>query len=219
MNSSIATSALLLILTAASTFAQDVVTPPSNLPTTMEERGTPIEATSPSIRLPSSQLVQIETDVPLAQVSKIAQQPFSEARGKTRSAKEAEIYRALSPSVVEILTQEGLGSGSLIDNSGEIITNYHVVRGYSDVVVVFKPAIEGKEPTHDDIKLGHVVKFDEVADLALVKAVDVPKGRTPIRFRGRERPSDWKGCARHRPSKGSNMDIHYWDNQPIQDWI
>ena len=88
----------------------------------------------------------------------------------------------LSPSVVEILTQDGLGSGSLIGTSGEIITNYHVVRGYSDVGVIFKPTIEGKEPTHDDIKLGHVVKFDEVADLALVKAVDVTKGRNPIRL-------------------------------------
>jgi hypothetical protein len=69
-----------------------------------------------------------------------------------------------------------------ISTAGEIITNYHVVGGYSDVAVVFKPTIEGKEPTHDDIKLGHVVKFDQAADLALVKAVDVPKGRNPIRL-------------------------------------
>ena len=130
----------------------------------------------------TDQLQQIESDVSTAQLSKIARQPFSEAAASTRSGKDAEIYRALSPSVVEILTQDSLGSGSLIGASGEIITNYHVVRGYSDVAVVFKPAIEGKEPTHDDIKLGHVVKFDEVADLALVKAVDVPKGRNPIRL-------------------------------------
>ena len=182
MNFSIVTSALLLIFTAASTFAQDAVTPPSNLATTMEERGAPIGATSPSITVPISQLRQIETDIPLAQVSKIAQLPFFEVGGKTRSAKDAEIYRVVSPSVVEILTQDGLGSGSLISTAGEIITNYHVVVGYSDVAIVFKPTIEGKEPTHDDIKLGHVVKFDQVADLALVKAVDVPKGRNPIRL-------------------------------------
>ena len=147
----------------------------------MEERGTPIGAASQGTRLPSSPL-QIETDVPTAQLSKIAQQPFSEVKATTRSAKDAEIYRALSPSVVEILTQDATGSGSLIGTAGEIITNYHVVQGYSDVAIVFKPAIEGKEPTHDDIKLGHVVKVDEVADLALVKAVDVPKGRNPIRL-------------------------------------
>src|ERR1700693_3525828 len=111
MNFSIATSALLLILAAASTLAQDVVTPPSNLPTTMEERGASIGATSPSATLPSSQLQQIETDVPTAQLSRIAQQPVSEVGGKTRSAKDAEIYRVLSPSVVEILTQDGFGSG------------------------------------------------------------------------------------------------------------
>jgi S1-C subfamily serine protease len=174
--------AFLLTFTVGSAFADDVVTPPSNLPTTMEERGAPIDAPSPSATLPSTPLEQIETDVPLAQLSKIGQQPFSEVKGTTRSAKDAEIYRALSPSVVEILTQDGLGSGSLIGTAGEIITNYHVVRGYSEVAVVFKPAMEGKEPTHDDIKLGHVVKFDQVADLALVKAVDVPKGRNPIRL-------------------------------------
>ena len=100
----------------------------------------------------------------------------------TRSAKDAEIYRTLSPSVVEVRTKDGLGSGSLVSTSGEIITNWHVVNGSTLVAVVFKPAIEGAKPGPNDMKLGRVVKYDQVADLALVKAQEVPNGRTPIRL-------------------------------------
>ncbi len=185
MNLRYTTSIPVLIFTGTFAFAGNIEAPPSNLPTTMEERGAPIVgATRPNAlaNFQPSLLQQIESDVPTAQLSKIARQLFSEEGATTRSAKDAEIYRALAPSVVEILTQDGLGSGSLIGTAGEIITNYHVVQGYSDVGVIFKPTGEGKEPTHDDVKLGHVVKFDEVADLALVKAVEVPKGRNPIRL-------------------------------------
>jgi len=37
-------------------------------------------------------------------------------------------------------------------------------------------------PTRDDIKLGRVVKYDEIADLALVRAREVPNGRIPLRL-------------------------------------
>jgi S1-C subfamily serine protease len=100
----------------------------------------------------------------------------------TRSAKDAEIYRTISPSVVLIATKEGLGSGSLVSLSGDIITNWHVVSGYDLVGVVFKPAIEGTKPRNEDMKLGHVVKYDPVPDLALIKAEEVPAGRIPIRI-------------------------------------
>jgi S1-C subfamily serine protease len=115
-------------------------------------------------------------------LSKIAQLPISEKAGTTRSAKDAQIYRAISPSVVLIVNKEGLGSGSLLSISGDVITNYHVVKGYSSVAVIFKPTIEGKEPTRDEIKLGQVIKYDEVADLALVKVSESPVGRSPIRL-------------------------------------
>jgi Trypsin-like peptidase domain len=106
----------------------------------------------------------------------------SEAIRITRGAKGQEIYRTASPSVVLVATKEGFGSGSLIDTAGGILTNWHVVRGYEYVGVVFKPTVEGKKPTRDEIKRGRVVKFDEVADLALVKASEVPAGRNPVRI-------------------------------------
>ena len=37
------------------------------------------------------------------------------------------VYRAVSPSVVQISTSEGLGSGIIFDKSGSIVTNDHVV--------------------------------------------------------------------------------------------
>jgi len=81
-----------------------------------------------------------------------------------------------------VLNKEGLGTGSLLSATGDILTNWHVVKGYSYVAIVFKPSIEGKEPTRDETKLGRVVRYDEIADLALVKASDVPLGRIPIRL-------------------------------------
>jgi putative serine protease PepD len=37
------------------------------------------------------------------------------------------VYRKVSPSVVQIQTSEGLGSGIVFDSKGDIVTNYHVV--------------------------------------------------------------------------------------------
>jgi len=50
------------------------------------------------------------------------------------------------------------------------------VSGYAEVGVVFKPSVEGQAPTKDDILTGFVVKYDEVADLALVKVAKAPVG-------------------------------------------
>src|SRR5262249_29958799 len=86
------------------------------------------------------------------------------------------------PSVVLIVTDDGFGSGSIIGTTGEILTNWHVVAGHDDVLVVFKPNVEGAEPSKNDVRAGHVVKTDQVADLAVVKVTDVLQGRTPIRL-------------------------------------
>lgn len=54
----------------------------------------------------------------------------------------------------------GHGSGSLISSDGYIVTNFHVIEGVNKVKVVFK----------DGVSLdGNVLRFDEEADLALVK--------------------------------------------------
>jgi S1-C subfamily serine protease len=123
-----------------------------------------------------------DVDLPMTQLAQIVGRKFLDQFEGTRSAKDAALYRSISPSVVLIITKDSLGSGSLISSTGDIVTNWHVVKGASDIVVIFKPAAEGKEPAREDIKAARVVRFDPVADLALVKAVEVPKGRNPIRI-------------------------------------
>jgi S1-C subfamily serine protease len=41
-------------------------------------------------------------------------------------------------------------------------------------------SVEGRAPSREDIKLGQVVRYDEIADLALVKVAELPSGRKPI---------------------------------------
>jgi S1-C subfamily serine protease len=141
-------------------------------------------------------------DIPTAQLLDIAQQPAEQTgvigrgtsprdvtqkpaplRVKTPnlvSAQDAQIYRTIAPSVVEVRTKDALGSGSLVTTSGEILTNWHVVAGNEVVAIVYKPAIEGAKPGLNEMKLGRVVKYDQESDLALVKAAEVPSGRLSI---------------------------------------
>ena len=61
-----------------------------------------------------------------------------------------EVYRTLSPGVVNVHStsyardffgfvepQEGTGSGSVIDQEGNILTNYHVIEGATKLAVSF----------------------------------------------------------------------------------
>jgi S1-C subfamily serine protease len=178
MKMHIAPLALMLTVGSAAALAQEFEVPLSNLPSAMGDRGAALSGT-PTATLPSGEFVGLD-DLPTARLSKAASEPVSELTGWTRSAKGAQIYRATSPSVVLIVTKDGLGSGSLISASGEVLTNWHVINGYRDVAVVFKPNVEGRAPSREDIKLGQVVRCDETADLALVKVAELPSGRKPI---------------------------------------
>lgn len=152
----------------------------SSLPSAIENAGSPLNDNP--VETTADVAFQQLSGLPTSQLSRIARTQISELTGGTRSAKDAQIYRVVSPSVVLILTKDGLGSGTLIGSSGEVITNWHVVNGYSSVAVVYKPSIEGREPTREEIKVGYVVKSDETADLALVKVAEVPSARNPIRL-------------------------------------
>jgi S1-C subfamily serine protease len=150
----------------------------------MELHGSPVspKGANANSNVSGVSLQGLDSEIPTNLLSKIAVTPVSEPMGSSRSAKDAQIYKAISPAVVLVVNKESLGSGSLLSTDGTVITNYHVVKGYSSVAVVFKPAIEGAEPTRDDIKVGQVVKYDEITDLALIKVSDVPVGRTAIRL-------------------------------------
>ena len=175
-----ASSALFLIAgpTAALSQAGNL---PSVLPTQMELRGG-AAAASTGVQNPPYAIDEFSSEMPINQISKFAQSAVSENFAATRSVRGAEVYRKISPAVALIATKEGFGSGSLLDHVGNIITNWHVVKGFEYVAVLFKPTVEGKEPTSDEMRRGAVVKHDAIADLALVKVSEVPAGRGQIRL-------------------------------------
>ncbi|MDQ0767838.1 serine protease DegQ [Pseudarthrobacter defluvii] len=72
-----------------------------------------------------------------------------------------QLVENLSPSVVTIFTQSGLGSGVVYSSDGLILTNEHVIRGATTVEVGFA---DGQRVE------GTVKASDAVTDLALVQA-------------------------------------------------
>lgn len=71
------------------------------------------------------------------------------------------IVENVQPSVVTVLTDDGVGSGVVFAADGLILTNEHVVRGNTDVEVAFA----------DGQRVGGTVKAaDAISDLALVEA-------------------------------------------------
>jgi S1-C subfamily serine protease len=90
-----------------------------------------------------------------------------------------EIYRTLSPGVVNINStsyardyfgfvepREGSGSGSILDQSGNILTNYHVVERAQKLTVSF-----GGQKTY----AATVVGGDPDTDLAVIRLVERPR--------------------------------------------
>jgi putative serine protease PepD len=85
----------------------------------------------------------------------------------------AALYKQVSPSVVEIVVSgsrgEGSGSGVIIDASGTILTNNHVISGAGEVQVILS---DGRKVT------GSVVGADPQWDLAVVRLANAPSGLT-----------------------------------------
>ena len=91
-----------------------------------------------------------------------------------------EVYRAVAPGVVYIQStttvrdffgmyseaREGAGSGSVIDDQGNILTNYHVIANAEKLTVSF-----GVVRTY----AARVVGRDPDADLAVIKLMERPK--------------------------------------------
>src|SRR6266403_4316162 len=91
-----------------------------------------------------------------------------------------EVYRTLSPGVVFIHstsyardflgfveTQEGSGSGSIIDEQGDILTNYHVIEGAQKLSV----SLGGQKDY-----AARVIGGDPDTDLAVIRLIEKPTG-------------------------------------------
>ena len=100
----------------------------------------------------------------------------------TRSVQDAALFKALSPSVVLIITKDSLGTGTIIDNQGVILTNSHVVGGNPEVGVILKPSKDAQKISKADVVRARVIKIDQVKDLALIQLVEVPADRAPVKL-------------------------------------
>ncbi len=103
----------------------------------------------------------------------------------TDEANNIEVYKKMSPGVAFITTssrfatwygeeferESGIGSGSVIDNQGHILTNYHVIEGASKLTVSF-----GSEKVFP----AELVGGDPDTDLAVIKIQPPAEGLTVI---------------------------------------
>ncbi|NTU79464.1 MAG: trypsin-like serine protease [Chloroflexales bacterium] len=87
----------------------------------------------------------------------------------------AAVFARVAPAVVLIQTEQGLGSGFLIDDDGHITTNNHVVEGASNgqVLVSFSNLFQA---------IGTVVGRDPSSDTAVVHVEQLPDGVQPVGF-------------------------------------
>ena len=114
-------------------------------------------------------------DMNVARASKVLERVLENIPIKFRGAKEVKLFKDFSSSVVLVVTNEGLGSGTLVNANGLIITAWHVIAGYREIGVIFQPKGRGAAVDKNRYILADVVKVDEVRDLALLKLRTPPK--------------------------------------------
>jgi S1-C subfamily serine protease len=102
-------------------------------------------------------LRRVQDDVPLA----------------TRGPREVQLFRNAARSVVLVVTDDGIGSGAVLDQA-TVLTNWHVVGANREVGLVFKPEQEGRKIGKADVFVARVVRIDQVADLALLRIASAP---------------------------------------------
>jgi S1-C subfamily serine protease len=107
-------------------------------------------------------------------------------RGETGIA----VFRKVSPSVVLVvmanfkddkLSETGLGTGAILDQSGYVLTNWHVVNGYQSGVIFLKP-VSGTELPENSAYGLKVIAFNKQADLALLKIEKPPAGLPGVKL-------------------------------------
>ena len=107
-------------------------------------------------------------------------------RIKTRGAGN-KIYKKYAKSVVYIgnFTNDGVGSGFLIDKPGIIITNWHVVDKADEVAVWTLPTddVPSEKRLFEELDpiFGSVIAINKKEDLAIVKVGNFPEKIEPVK--------------------------------------
>ena len=174
--------AIFLISTCASfsALAQD-----SYLVEAMQRKvGAPVGAKAMAYPAVEATAMDIPTSFPFGAATKALVGLKPDAASFSRSVNDARLFQRISPSVVLIVAGDSLGSGAVIDRDGLVITNWHVINGAKDIAVILKPEREGAKPARADIRVANIVKYDEIADLALLRIEALPPRVAPIRLGG-----------------------------------
>ena len=116
--------------------------------------------------------------------------PSSSQAARTLTSKELspkKIYKTAGPAVVLLLCTSAdgngeLGTGSIIDKKGRILTNAHVVirkstgKPYANIRVYFKPRRMTGDPKRDlqNPRQATVLNYDRKLDLAILQIENVP---------------------------------------------
>ena len=82
-----------------------------------------------------------------------------------------EVYRTVAPSVVDILLDDGAGTGFVFDEQGHIVTNAHVLGNATEAEVQYPDG---------QIYVGRMVGTDPHTDLAVLRIDADPAHREPI---------------------------------------
>jgi 2-alkenal reductase len=116
---------------------------PEVVKTVVIEREVPVEVTK---------VVEVEKEV-LVTPTPVAPAMTTQLDVETQIL--TEVYRKVNPSVVNIRTDQGEGSGFVWDTEGRIVTNDHVVQSARDVLVTFADGVSlpatviGEDPDSD----------------------------------------------------------------------
>jgi len=94
----------------------------------------------------------------------------------------AEITARSTPAIVTVRTEDGLGTGFVVRKDGWIATNFHVVRGATEVTVVFSD--------HREFKVVEIMNANRLHDLVILRidARNLPV--LPLGDSDRVRPGD-----------------------------
>jgi len=107
-------------------------------------------------------------------------------RGQTGIA----VFKKVSPSVVLVVTgdikneqfsETGLGTGVIINESGLVLTNWHVIAGSQAGAIFLKPE-HGTDPGQNSAYWARLVAQYPQADLALIRFIKPPAGLTPVKL-------------------------------------
>jgi S1-C subfamily serine protease len=90
----------------------------------------------------------------------------------------------VSPAVTLVVTGDdknvdGIGTGVIVDSSGYVLTNWHVIAGHEDAVIFMKPP-SGAEIDKKYAYYARVAYANPLPDLALLKLVKAPTGLPSI---------------------------------------